>query len=79
MLDLKLEFDLESKTYSWSQIKFIPTVTWYGYNSTDVTVYAFEDYTQELAATHGGRAYDSRNTYEYMQTVYESVIDKKYL
>lgn len=56
-----------------------PTVTHYYAGSRDISVYLFRDYTQELAAAHGVRGYDSRFTYEYIQKVIQENISESFL
>lgn len=79
MMDLELEFNNETKEYKWTKTKLIPTVTWFGAGGNDVKVMSFADYTPELAATHGCKAYDNRASYDYMKQVFESVIDPRFL
>ena len=48
-------------------VSFLPTVTHYGPGYGDLAVYPLSDYTPELAASHGVRAYDSRFGWEYLE------------
>ena len=79
MIDIMIEKNHEEdKTYI-SSVKFLPIITHYGAGFSNVTNYLLEDYTPQLASTHGVRIEDSTFTYEYLQETVASVIDEQFL
>ncbi|MEG1862788.1 MAG: CapA family protein [Oscillospiraceae bacterium] len=58
---------------------FVPTITHYDRNYTNIRNYLLTDYTKEMAATHGVSAYDRRFSYEYIQGIVNSVIPPEFL
>lgn len=58
---------------------FVPTITHYDYNYTNIRNYILKDYTPELAAKHGVSAYDSRFSYEYIENIAKYIIPKEFL
>ena len=61
-----------------SDIKLTPIVTHYEWGYSNVRIYKLSDYSQELAAKHGVRQYDSFS-YDYIVNFLKNVIDEKYL
>ena len=56
----------EDGVVSVKGVKFIPIITHYGANYSDLKLYLFEDYTPELAASHGvpgGMNYDTAKNF----------------
>lgn len=58
---------------------FVPTITHYDSNYTNIRNYILSDYTPEMAAKHGVKAIDSRFSYEYIENIVYSVIPEKFL
>ena len=58
-----------------SDVKMIPIITHYGTNYANTKLYLFEDYTPELAASHGANGL----TYDYAKNFYASVLGEQYL
>ena len=62
----------------FSNIKLIPIVTHYDMNYSNVRLYKFSEYTDELARAHGVRAY-STFSYDYITEVLKKNINSEYL
>ena len=62
-------------------MRFIPVVTHYGPNYSNIKTYTLADYTKELANSHGVRAQSQSPefNYDYIQSVVNNVIDKQFL
>ena len=58
---------------------FVPTITHYDYNYSNIRNYILKDYTPELAANHGVRNTDARFSYNYVENIVNSVIPKEFL
>ena len=69
----------ENYTITIEQPYFVPTITHYGYEFSNITNYLLADYTPELAAKHGVKAYDSRFSYEYIENIVYSIIPEEFL
>lgn len=73
-------YDLDGNAeISLEEPYFVPTITHYDTEYSNIRNYLLKDYTPELAAKHGVRAYDSRFSYDYVQNVVESVIPQEFL
>ena len=59
--------------------KMHPVINHYGNNYSDIRVYLFEDYTEELANSHGIRQSYSSFSHSYIETVVRSSIDNAFL
>ncbi|MBQ4243356.1 MAG: CapA family protein [Clostridia bacterium] len=59
-------------------VRFRGTVTHYGSGMSNVRVYCLDDYTEELAASHG-RNVNMSFTLDYLRNLLEEVIDKQFL
>lgn len=79
MLNYTVKKDLDTGVLTIKKVKFNPVVTHYGSSYRDITVYPFSKYTKELANSHGVRKNTPNFSYDYIQEVVESVIDKKFL
>ena len=65
---LRLEFSVtEGEAAKLDGVTFIPTVTHYGPGFSQLTILPLEDYTAELAASHGVRQYDAGFSLDYLQ------------
>lgn len=60
-------------------VHFNPTVTHYGRNYSDVTVYFLKDYTAELAKQHGVRTEYPNFDYDYIEKVVKETIPQEFL
>jgi len=58
---------------------FVPTITHYDSNYTNIRNYMLWDYTPEMAAKHGVKAYDSRFSYDYIENIVYDVIPEEFL
>ncbi len=58
---------------------FVPTITHYDSNYTNIRNYLLSDYTKEMSATHGVKAYDNKFSYEYIESIVYSVIPEEFL
>ena len=60
-------------------IRAVPAVTHYDAGFANVREYLYRDYTPELAAQHGTRAYSARFDYDYIREMLLENIDESYL
>lgn len=59
--------------------KIHPVITHYDSGRSNVRNYLYRDYTPELAAQHGMRAYDSTFSYDQLRKIAESSISSEFL
>lgn len=59
-----------------SNVKYIPTVFYYAMNYYSTHLYLMEDYTQELASSHGTRRYGSGSAYTYTYDDLKALVKK---
>lgn len=78
VLDFDVTKSYETDSITLSNIKFIPVVTHYDYGFSNVRVYPFSEYTEELASTHGVNTY-SPFSYDFIVDTLRENIDEKYL
>lgn len=69
----------ENFTISVQQPYFVPTITHYDYEYSNIRNYILADYTPELATKHGVKAYDSRFSYEYIENIVYDIIPEEFL
>lgn len=69
----------ENHTISVEQPYFVPTITHYDYEYSNIRNYILADYTAELAAKHGVKAYDSHFSYDYIENIVYNVIPEEFL
>lgn len=69
----------ENATISIESPYFVPTITHYDANYTNIRNYMLADYTPDMAAKHGVRAYDSKFSYDYIENIVYSVIPEEFL
>ncbi len=73
-------YDLDgNETISVESPYFIPTITHYDYNYTNIRNYILKDYTPELAAKHGVKSYDGKFSYEYIENIVYDIIPQDFL
>ncbi|MEG0020141.1 MAG: CapA family protein, partial [Oscillospiraceae bacterium] len=58
---------------------FVPTVTHYDYNFSNIRNYLLKDYTQELAQVHGNRAFDGKFSLENLEWIVNNYIPQEFL
>ena len=58
---------------------FVPTITHYDYNYSNVRNYMLWDYTPELAAKHGVKPHDNKFSYDYIESIVYNVIPEEFL
>lgn len=58
---------------------FVPTITHYDYNYSNVRNYLLWDYTPELAAKHGVKPHDNKFSYDYIESIVYNVIPEEFL
>ena len=77
---VKTYTDLEDNyTVSIENPKFVPTVTHYDANYSNVRNYLLKDYTEELANSHGVRAFQPIFSIEFMENVIDKYIPEEFL
>lgn len=64
---------------SISKVEFVPTITHFGSGISNLQIYPFSEYTEELAQNHGVRKYDSSFSYEYITNTLTEVIGSEFL
>ncbi|MBQ6851088.1 MAG: CapA family protein, partial [Oscillospiraceae bacterium] len=69
----------ENATITIEQPYFVPTITHYDYEFSNIRNYILADYTPELAAKHGVKAYDSRFSFDYIEGIVHNVIPEEFL
>ena len=58
---------------------FVPIITHYDYNYSNVRNYLLWDYTPELAAKHGVKPHDNKFSYDYIESIVYNVIPEEFL
>ena len=58
---------------------FVPTITHYDYNYSNVRNYLLWDYTPELAAKHGVKPHDNKFSFDYIESIVYNVIPEEFL
>ena len=77
---VKTYIDLQDNyTVAIKNPKFIPTVTHYDANYSNVRNYLLEDYSDEMAQVHGVRAFDPVFSVEFMENVIYKYIPEEFL
>ncbi len=87
MLGGMLQFDIVKKyidlednyTVEIENPKFVPTVTHYDANYSNIRNYLLKDYTSELAAQHGVRAFQPVFSIEFMENIVHKYIPEEFL
>lgn len=83
MLGGMLNFDVVKNNstgrISLENVKFNGTVTHYGQNCSNVRVYPLDEYTAELANSHGVRSKTADFSLKYLYDILNEVIDGKFL
>ncbi len=68
--DFNVTKDLSNNSILISDVKAKPIITHYGYGYSDVTVYPYDEYDDELASEHGIHTVSSGNYHDFdMQTI----------
>lgn len=79
ILDITYEKEYEGNTVSVKDVTFIPTVTHYNSNYSDIRIIPFSEYSAELANQHGVRKYQSQFSYDYIKKVFNDIIGAEFL
>jgi poly-gamma-glutamate synthesis protein (capsule biosynthesis protein) len=74
--DLDITKDLDTGSITIDNIKARPTITHYGSNYSDVTVYPYFEYNDELASQHGIHTVASGNYHEFSMEWIDSVLEE---
>ncbi len=75
----QLIFDPEQKTVTLGEISFVPLVTQYGTEYSNVRVIPWDSYSEELASEHGIRAKNSNFSYAYLKKLITDTIPPEFL
>ncbi len=59
--------------------KFVPTVTHYDYDYSNIRNYLLKDYTDELSSNHGVRERQSNFSIEFMESIVNQYIQEEFL
>lgn len=76
---MEVEILVDGEEISLDSVLFLPCITHYGPNGTNVQIYPYDSYTPELALAHGVRSYTSSFSFEYIKNTVASVIDAQFL
>ena len=79
ILDITYEKEYETDTVSITDVTFIPTVTHYNSNYSDIRIIPFSEYSEELANQHGVRNYQSQFNYEFAKQTFNDIIGEEFL
>ncbi len=79
MLDLDVTKNFETDSISITRCEFVPIITHYDRGFANNRLYPFSEYTEELAAAHGVRAYTPEFSMDYIRQTVQSVIDEEFL
>lgn len=79
MLDVDITKDFETGEISFTRCEFVPIITHYDRGFANNRLYPLSEYTEELAASHGVRAYSPEFSREYILETVRSVIDAEFL
>lgn len=79
ILDITYEKEYENNTVSIKDVTFIPTVTHYNSNYSDIRIIPFSEYSAELAQQHGVRKYQSQFSYEFIKEKFNTIIGEEFL
>ena len=78
--DIVKNYDLEgNSTILIESPYFVPTITHYDAEYSNIRNYILADYTPEMAAKHGVKAYDSKFSYDYIENIVYTVIPEEFL
>lgn len=81
-LDVTVTKDHVTDEVTISEARFIPLVTHYNSRKREVAVYPLDQYTDQLAASHGMRSYAEYSktfSLEYINNLVNKVIDEEFL
>lgn len=79
MLDVDIAVDLETGKTEFNGCRFVPIITHYDRGFANNRLYPLEDYTEELAASHGVRAYTPDFSLDYIKNTVKNVIAAEFL
>jgi poly-gamma-glutamate capsule biosynthesis protein CapA/YwtB (metallophosphatase superfamily) len=79
ILDITYEKEYENNTVSIKDVTFIPTITHYNSNYSDIRIIPFSEYSAELAQQHGVRKYQSQFSYEFIKEKFNTIIGEEFL
>lgn len=79
ILDVTLTKDPQSGKTEVSGVEFLPTVTHYGPNYSDIVIYPLSAYTDALASAHGVRRKDADFSLNYIDYVLQQTIPDAFL
>ena len=79
MLDLDVTWDFVTKSAEITRCEFVPLVTHYDSGFRNIRLYALEEYTTELASSHGVRAYSADFSLDFIRQTVREVVDGQFL
>lgn len=79
MLDVDITMDFETESVSITRCEFVPIITHFDRGFANNRLYPLSEYTEELAASHGVRAYSPEFSREYILKTVRNVIDAQFL
>lgn len=78
LMDLDITKSLKTGTITISNVKAIPVITHYGANYSDVTIYPYNQYNEDLANSHGIRA-NTTFSMDYINKLLTDYIPEEFL
>ncbi|MGI5893240.1 MAG: CapA family protein [Candidatus Merdivicinus sp.] len=79
MLDVDITKNFETDTISVTRCEFVPIITHYDRGFANNRLYPLSEYTEELANSHGVRAYSPEFSRDYILQTVRDVIDAEFL
>jgi len=79
MAEAQLIYDREQKSVTLGQVSFLPLVTQYGAQYSDVHVIPWSAYSEDMAFQHGILAYHQDFSYDYLKKLIEETIPAQFL
>ncbi len=79
ILDVTLTKDPQSGKTEVAGVEFLPTITHYGPNYSDIVIYPLSSYTDALASAHGVRRKDADFSLNYIDYVLRQTIPDEFL
>ena len=79
LLDVTFTKNYENNKTEITNVRFVPTVTHYDSGFRNVRTYLLDDYTEELAKSHGVRSKTPEFSLKYLNNIVNDVIDEQFL
>ena len=74
VVDLNITKDLSNDSIIIDNVKAKPVITHYGYGYSDIQVYPYFEYNDDLASQHGVHTASSGNYHEFSMEVIDNIL-----